>query len=294
MYNPQLNTFYIAATSGSFTKAAKQLFITPSAVLQQINSLENDLGVTLFYRGNHGLKLTEAGSYLLRQVKRMMEWNSSIRSTLKQLDGHSSDTLRVGVPKMHKSRCFFELWTKYCAVNHTAKFEFVEATASSGPDIAATYSSLDLIEFIDLPFTWQTDLSFFKLGETPVLVGVPVQHPYYEFDILTAEQLHSQKLIVCDGPLYEALREYLNSLTQYGFELQLVPAYTQLVLERAVFDNSLILLPGCSKNVHPRINTIQITPQFHLPYGFFYSPAAEDFIDFVKAQIAGGEFVWQE
>lgn len=61
MYNPQLETFIRVADAGSFNKAAEELFISPPAVIKQINLLEAQLGLTLFVRTHRGLKLTEAG-----------------------------------------------------------------------------------------------------------------------------------------------------------------------------------------------------------------------------------------
>ena len=49
------------ADAGSFSKAAEQAYITPTAVLKQINLLEADLGVLLFERTHRGLSLTKAG-----------------------------------------------------------------------------------------------------------------------------------------------------------------------------------------------------------------------------------------
>lgn len=66
MYNPILSTFISVVESGSFTKAAEALFITPPAVMKQINSLEERLGITLFDRSNHGLQLTDAGKSFFR------------------------------------------------------------------------------------------------------------------------------------------------------------------------------------------------------------------------------------
>lgn len=43
MYNPQLETFIKVADAGSFNKAADELYITPTAVIKQINSLEKSL-----------------------------------------------------------------------------------------------------------------------------------------------------------------------------------------------------------------------------------------------------------
>lgn len=41
MYEPMLDTFLAVADCGSFTKAAEQLFISPTAIMKQMNSLEN-------------------------------------------------------------------------------------------------------------------------------------------------------------------------------------------------------------------------------------------------------------
>ena len=61
MFDGKLETFVKVAADGSFTKAAEGLYITPTAVMKQINALEVELAVTLFERTNHGLRLTTAG-----------------------------------------------------------------------------------------------------------------------------------------------------------------------------------------------------------------------------------------
>lgn len=47
MYNPQLETFIRVADAGSFNKAAEDAYITPTAIIKQINSLEKKIGVKL-------------------------------------------------------------------------------------------------------------------------------------------------------------------------------------------------------------------------------------------------------
>ena len=62
MYNSQLETFLRVADVGSFNKAAEESYITPTAVIKQINLLEESLGgVKLFDRSHRGLTLTKAG-----------------------------------------------------------------------------------------------------------------------------------------------------------------------------------------------------------------------------------------
>ncbi|MEM7200998.1 MAG: LysR substrate-binding domain-containing protein [Planctomycetota bacterium] len=57
-----LRAFEAAARHGSFARAAKELFVTPSAVSQQISALEKRLGIPLFDRVKQRIHLTEAGS----------------------------------------------------------------------------------------------------------------------------------------------------------------------------------------------------------------------------------------
>ena len=61
MYNHQLETFIRVADAGSFNKAAEESYITPTAIIKQINLLEDSLGVKLFKRTRRGLTLTKAG-----------------------------------------------------------------------------------------------------------------------------------------------------------------------------------------------------------------------------------------
>lgn len=67
---PPLNTlraFEVAARNLSFTQAALELHVTPSAVSHQIKILEDDLGVRLFRRENNKLLLTDAGACLVKE-----------------------------------------------------------------------------------------------------------------------------------------------------------------------------------------------------------------------------------
>lgn len=74
MYNPQLETFIRVADAGSFSKAAEQSYITPTAVIKQINLLEADLDVKLFERTHRGLTLTKAGMSLYNDTKYVIQY----------------------------------------------------------------------------------------------------------------------------------------------------------------------------------------------------------------------------
>ena len=68
MYNHQLETFIRVADAGSFNKAAEESYITPTAIIKQINLLEDSLGVKLFERTRRGLTLTKAGRSMYQDL----------------------------------------------------------------------------------------------------------------------------------------------------------------------------------------------------------------------------------
>ena len=74
MYNPHIETFIKVANAGSFNKAAEEMYITPTAVIKQINLLEGSLEVTMFERTHRGLILTKAGKSLYQDAKYIIRY----------------------------------------------------------------------------------------------------------------------------------------------------------------------------------------------------------------------------
>ena len=56
-----LNYFLTVAKEGNITRAADILHITQPTLSRQLKDLEDELGVTLFHRGNRQISLTDAG-----------------------------------------------------------------------------------------------------------------------------------------------------------------------------------------------------------------------------------------
>lgn len=67
-----LTCFVAVVDNGGFTRAAERLYITQSAVSQQIAALEAEAGTRLIYRSGRRIELTESGRYLYREVKPLL------------------------------------------------------------------------------------------------------------------------------------------------------------------------------------------------------------------------------
>lgn len=90
-----LRSFEAAARLGSFQAAARELFVTPSAVSHQIKSLEAFLEVELFIRQTRRIELTSAGKEYLRSVARAL--NDLEKATAKLTATHNSGELHLAV-----------------------------------------------------------------------------------------------------------------------------------------------------------------------------------------------------
>lgn len=91
-----LRTFVAIAESGSFTRAARQVFRTPSALSMQIKRLEETLGKPLFVRDARQVRLTPEGEVLLSYGRRLLKLNEE--AVTQFLAPALEGTVRFGTP----------------------------------------------------------------------------------------------------------------------------------------------------------------------------------------------------
>lgn len=90
-----LGTFVDVVRAGSFSGAARRRAVTPSAVVRQIDALEDDLGVALFIRSTRALTLTDAGERLHERAQRHLDDLADTRAEVAAFGGSVCGTLRI-------------------------------------------------------------------------------------------------------------------------------------------------------------------------------------------------------
>lgn len=73
MTTERLFEFLVLSQTLSYSKAAKKLFITQSALSRHIIDMEAELGVQLLERSTHGVRLTQAGRVLAQRSRYLMQ-----------------------------------------------------------------------------------------------------------------------------------------------------------------------------------------------------------------------------
>ena len=117
MYNPQLETFVCVVEAGSFNKAAERLYISPPAVIKQINLLEENLDIRLFIRTHRGLQMTEAGKSFYQDAKYIIQYCKDSVTRARNAMQESEEIIRIGTSMMTPAQILVDLWPRlqeYC------------------------------------------------------------------------------------------------------------------------------------------------------------------------------------
>ena len=74
----QLEYIIAIADEGNITKASMKMYITQSALNQQLLKLEKELGAELFHRSKIAMTPTEIGEIYIRKAKEILEIKKDI------------------------------------------------------------------------------------------------------------------------------------------------------------------------------------------------------------------------
>ena len=199
----QITSFISVVKLGSFSKAAKALYLAPQTVMQQIGSLENELGVKLLERSAQGTRPTPAGaSYYESAVK--------IASMMDDAQSRARLTAQ-GTPLVRLARCDGRISQRHhlmrVATEYARRFPQVaqrqsEESYSPLTDLRSVQDdTVDIVEWIEKP-----DALLPGTAYTPLVGAVPVlltskNHPLAGREGIELRDLEGLK-IHCSNPFW--------------------------------------------------------------------------------------------
>jgi DNA-binding transcriptional LysR family regulator len=123
----QIKYFQSVVRCGSFTEAADQNFISQSAISQQIQALEKELGVTLLERKNRKFTLTPAGEYFYRKSLVLTADFEKLCQETVHIAQKDETALRIGYLK-----CYSGLEFQQAVSDFSAKYPNVSISIING------------------------------------------------------------------------------------------------------------------------------------------------------------------
>ncbi len=91
----QIENILAIANKGSITKAAEGLFVTQSALNQQLLKLEKELGLSLFERRSHSMIPTDAGQIYLEGAREILQIKENTYKRLSDMSEDSHGTIAI-------------------------------------------------------------------------------------------------------------------------------------------------------------------------------------------------------
>lgn len=288
MYNPILDTFIAVVDCGSFTKAAEKLYISSTAVMKQINTLEKRLDLKLIDRSPTGVSLTPAGKIIYKNALFMIDYsNKSIQEALAASANYNT-TFCVGTSLLNPAKTFMDLWY---SVNkafpnyklHLVPFEDNHEGILS--EIGKLGEKFDFLIAACDSKAWLSLCQFLPLGKYRKMIAVSREHRLANKKIINVEDLYKETLMMVaygDSGANDTLRSDLET-NHPQIHIEDTPHFYDLsVFNRCAETNNVLLTIECWQHVHPGLVTIPVNWDYSIPYGLLYSlKAPEDVLRFV-------------
>ena len=277
MYNPQLETFIRVADAGSFNKAAEQSYITPTAVLTQINLLETALEVKLFERSHRGLTLTKAGMFLYNDAKYVIQYcrDSVIRARNAMQEG--DNVIRIGTSPMTPAGVLVELWPRIHQLCPEIKFQLVpfENTPENAREILKNLGqNIDVVAGIfDNTMLNVRNCAGFEISIEPICCAVSVHHRLAGKNRLTVEDLYGERLMLMHRNWSHYVDVLRDDIWQNHSQIQIVDFdfYSVDVFNRCENSDDVLMAVQAWENVHPLLKVIPVEWEHAIPYGLLHS-----------------------
>lgn len=214
----QLQCFMMVAEMGSFTGAAKRLYLTTPGAVKIIDRLEEELSVQLFVRMRTGVCLTPAGHALLRYAPAYIRRTEQILSEVKRAETRRENQIEV------------------CMTWGLLSFfpgDFLSRFVCANPDVQLSAHNYSLKECEQILTTCRADIGLYfgSMGDpalevlfhrsSPLVALMAQDHPLTAKQELTMTDLKGYRLIVVnnDPGVTEELQEQLSGV---GCEIQLI------------------------------------------------------------------------
>ena len=147
----QLEAFAAVAEEGSFSKAAKALFLTQPTVSAHISSLEKELGVRLFIRNTKEVNLSEDGKILYGYAKQMIILQKKIETTYDQTRKDGSHCIHIAASSVPSQYLLPQILARFSEkypqehfkIMETDSAKVVEQVVNGNVDIGFTGTVLD-------------------------------------------------------------------------------------------------------------------------------------------------------
>lgn len=189
----QIQYILTIAEKQSISKAAEKLFITQSALNQQLLKLEHELGVPLFERRNRIMIPTAAGQVYLDSAQQMVDLKRKTYKMIQDIADEKSGEIRLTYTPEVGARMFSAVYPLFLKKYPDVIFHIHEARGKEIKKLLLN-KTVDLAHISYFDFSRSPELDYLDIDSEYIVLGLPSSHP---LAYLAGENSH-QRLPVID------------------------------------------------------------------------------------------------
>lgn len=292
MYNKYLEIFIEVADTGGFSKAAEKLYISSTAIMKQMNLMEQELGLSLLIRTNHGVSLTEAGKEIYKDAKIIIDYTNRSIKKAKKLQNKNTHFITIGTSLICPCKPLLDIWYQINDRYPDFKIKILPFEENHTNILNTLNSNGTPLDFIVSPcdsHDWLKNFDFLKLGDYKFCIAVPISHPLAKKDSISFEDLSGEKVTAITTGDSKQNQDILNKIKTICKDVEIFDApffYDIDVFNRCEESGSFLVTLECWKDVHPAFKTIPLSSGETIPYGILYSKTPTDdaskFLNIIK------------
>lgn len=290
MFNSQLPVFVCVADCGSFTKAAEKLYISPTAVMKQMNALEAHLNLKLMDRTRHGIHLTPAGEVIYKDAKFLFDYSRRSIEHARQAMNIRDTTFCVGTSLLNPAKPFMDLWYRVNRAFPNYKLHLVPFEDDHRgilKEIASLGEKFDFLVGVCDSKLWLDQCKMLPLGQYKKMCAVSRDHPLAKKKRLKITDLYGQTLMMVKAGDSQTNDFIRNDLQRNHPQIRIEDTaqfYDISVFNRCAETRNVLLSLECWQDVHPALVTLPVDWDYSITYGLLYAlDAPEDVQRFVRA-----------
>lgn len=287
MNTQQLESFLAVAENLNFARAAEALNITQSAVSRQIHALEEELGAKLFHRTSRSVALTPSGIFFYEEAKKFMGGLQVAMDKMKSRSESNVQVLRIGFGTPVDCELSAGLLQKY-------RKQFPEVHPFLRIIPHRSIVNLLFQNDIDIMFGFQDDvpsrkgIAYKELSKAPICCFFSSEHPYAKKREIRAEELYSEKIILCTAYSISSQAAFMQQQMKNHFSLDSVYFCDNLnaLLTLVKAGYGFGILPEINLD-DPKITSVPFASREYASYGIFYeetlqNPLTEKFLSILS------------
>lgn len=265
MQTRALELFHTIAEQKSYSKAAEGLFITPSALYQQIKLLEKEIGFKLFIGNSKGVQLTKSGQIFYEKTKRVLADVRFALEECRRIEDASSQVLNIAC----HSSVLQKANRQFARSNPDIRFNYIHVAEHQVEDIlnSVKNGSVDIAQMTCSDrFEGYEGLCFFEIRSTWASCLISYNHPLSLRETLTFEDLKGETIHTFD--IEGLINNYISKNAPY------LTVQRDLKSKRDINNvcnqNQIAVVEDDYAKRDFAFSVVPITPIMHIRRGFVY------------------------